>query len=35
VLIANVFGHQIDVVGHGRFVKLPETMPANPLGIAW
>ena len=35
VLIANIFGHQIDVVGHGRFVKLPGTMPATPLGIAW
>jgi hypothetical protein len=35
VLIAYVFGYQIDVVGHGRFVKLPGTMPASPLAIAW
>jgi hypothetical protein len=35
VLIANIFAHQIDVIGHGRFVELPGTMPANPLGIAW
>jgi hypothetical protein len=35
VLIANIVGQQIDVVGHGRFVKLPEAMPANSLGIAW
>jgi hypothetical protein len=35
VLIANIVGHQIDVVGHGRFVKLPGTMPATPDGIAW
>lgn len=35
VLIANIVGHQIHVVGHGRFVKLPGTMPDNPFGIAW
>jgi hypothetical protein len=35
VLIANIFGHEIDVVGHGRFVRLPGSMPATSLGIAW
>jgi hypothetical protein len=35
VLIANVAGHQIDVVGQGRFVTLPAAMPATALGIAW
>jgi hypothetical protein len=35
VLIVNVVGRQIDVVGHGRFVKLPGTMPASLSGIAW
>jgi len=35
VLIASIFGHEIDVIGHGRIVKLPGTVPANPFGIAW
>ena len=35
VLIVNIVGRQIDVVGHDRFVKLPGTRPASPLGIAW
>lgn len=35
VLIANIVGHQIDVVGHGRFVELPGARPANPSSIAW
>jgi hypothetical protein len=35
VLIVSIDGHQIDVVGHGRFVKLPGTMPATTQGIAW
>jgi hypothetical protein len=35
VLLANIVGHRIDVVGHGRFVTLPGTMTANPRGIAW
>jgi hypothetical protein len=35
VLIANFAGPQIDVVGYGRFVKLPGAMPANSRGIAW
>ncbi|MDR3031577.1 MAG: hypothetical protein LBV78_00440, partial [Kitasatospora sp.] len=35
VLIASIFDHEIDVIGPGRFVKLPETMPASALSIAW
>ena len=35
VLIVSIDGHQIDLVGHGRLVKLPGTMPATTQGIAW
>ena len=35
VLIVNLLSPEIDVLDNGRYVRLPATMPDNPLGIAW
>ncbi len=35
VQIVGSLRRAIGIVGHGRYMNLPATMPANPLGIAW
>jgi len=35
VLIVKTRSNRLAVLGHGRFTKLPATMPFDPSGIAW